>query len=102
MTLTATDRSALRATDTSIRPFRISVPQAKLDDLRERLARTRWPSEPPGLGWSRGVPRGYLEELAAYRGTAYDWRARETPELLVADIRDYFRRFRSPRQGACC
>ena len=34
-------------TDTSIRPFRISVPQAKLDDLRERLARTRWPSELP-------------------------------------------------------
>ena len=67
----------MSATDTSIRPFRIAVPQAKLDDLRERLARTRWPSELPGLGWSRGVPLGYLKELAAYWGASYDWRARE-------------------------
>jgi pimeloyl-ACP methyl ester carboxylesterase len=67
----------LTATDASIRPFRISVPQAKLNDLRERLARTRWPSELPGLGWSRGVPPGYLKELAVYWGASYDWRARE-------------------------
>jgi pimeloyl-ACP methyl ester carboxylesterase len=67
----------LPATDTSIRPFRISVPQAKLDDLRQRLAQTRWPSELPGLGWSRGVPLGYLKELVAYWGASYDWRARE-------------------------
>src|SRR3712207_4596357 len=57
-----------------IRPFRIEVPQTDLDDLRNRLARTRWPDELPGVGWSRGVPLGYLEELAEYWRTTYDWR----------------------------
>jgi hypothetical protein len=51
---------------TEIRPFRIDTPQADLDDLRERLARTRWPDELPGVGWSRGVPLDYLKQLAAY------------------------------------
>jgi epoxide hydrolase len=60
-----------------IRPFRIDVPQADLDDLRDRLARTRWPSELPGVGWSRGVPLGYLKELAEYWRTSYDWRKNE-------------------------
>ncbi len=60
-----------------IRPYRISVPQAGLDDLRERLARTRWASDLPGTGWERGVPTGYLRELAAYWAEEYDWRARE-------------------------
>jgi epoxide hydrolase len=60
-----------------IRPFRIDVPQADLDDLRDRLARTRWPEEIPGLGWSRGVPLGYLKSLAEYWLTRYDWRRQE-------------------------
>jgi epoxide hydrolase len=60
-----------------IRPFRIEVPEADLDDLHDRLARTRWPDELPGAGWSRGVPLGYLEELAAYWRHGYDWRANE-------------------------
>jgi len=63
--------------DAAIRPFRIDIPQADLDDLRERLARTRWPDELPGVGWSRGVPLAYLQELAEYWRTAYDWRAWE-------------------------
>jgi hypothetical protein len=49
--------------DQEIRPFRVEVRQADLDDLRERLARTRFPDEIPGVGWSRGVPLGYLKEL---------------------------------------
>jgi epoxide hydrolase len=57
-------------TDTRIRPFRVDVPQADLDDLRERLARTRWPDELGGVGWSRGVPVGYLRELAEYWRTS--------------------------------
>ena len=64
-------------TDTRIRPFRVDVPQADLDDLRERLARTRWPDELGGVGWSRGVPVGYLRELAEYWRTSYDWRKHE-------------------------
>jgi pimeloyl-ACP methyl ester carboxylesterase len=62
---------------TEIRPFRIEIPQAELDDLRDRLARTRWPDELPGVGWSRGVPLGYLRELAEHWRTSYDWREHE-------------------------
>jgi pimeloyl-ACP methyl ester carboxylesterase len=62
---------------TQIRPFQVAVPKADLDDLTERLARTRWPDELPGVGWSRGVALGYLEELAAYWADGYDWRAQE-------------------------
>src|SRR5438874_4729296 len=63
--------------DMSIQPFNIAIAQADLDDLRDRLARTRWPGELPGVGWSRGVPLDYLKELAAYWGTGYDWRKQE-------------------------
>lgn len=58
-------------------PFRIAVPDHTLDDLHERLRRTRWPAEPAGTGWSRGVPVGYLRELAGYWRTTYDWRRHE-------------------------
>ena len=64
-------------TDAEIRPFRIEVPQADLDDLRERLGRTRWPDELPDAGWDYGVPVGYLRDLAEYWRTRYDWRAQE-------------------------
>ena len=39
-----------------IRPHRIEIPQADLDDLRDRLARTRWPDQLPGTGWDYGIP----------------------------------------------
>jgi microsomal epoxide hydrolase len=58
-------------------PFRIDIPQADLDDLRRRIADTRWPNELPGVGWDRGVPLGYLKELADYWASSYDWRAAE-------------------------
>jgi len=58
-------------------PFRTDVPQADLDDLRDRLARSRWPDEIAGVGWSRGVPLGYLKDLAEYWETSYDWRKQE-------------------------
>jgi pimeloyl-ACP methyl ester carboxylesterase len=61
----------------SIRPFTIDVPQAQLDDLNARLAGTRWPDALPDVGWSRGVPAGYLRDLAEYWRTGYDWRAHE-------------------------
>jgi epoxide hydrolase len=58
-------------------PFRIDVPQADLDDLRDRLSRTRWPRELRGVGWERGTPIGYLRGLAEYWRDEYDWRAQE-------------------------
>jgi epoxide hydrolase len=64
-------------TDAEIRPFRVNIPQADLDDLADRLDRTRWPSEIPGVGWSRGVPLGYLKELTEYWRVSYDWRKHE-------------------------
>ncbi|HEX6337142.1 MAG TPA: epoxide hydrolase [Jiangellaceae bacterium] len=64
-------------TTTEIRPYRIDIAQADLDDLDRRLATTRWPSELPGAGWERGVPLGYLKELADYWRTSYDWRKHE-------------------------
>ena len=60
-----------------IRPFRIEIPQADLDDMRARMATTRWPGQLPGEGWSRGVPVTYLRELAGYWHAGYDWRAHE-------------------------
>jgi pimeloyl-ACP methyl ester carboxylesterase len=62
---------------TEERPFRIEVPEADLDDLRQRLARTRWPEQPPGMGWDYGVPLDYLRELAEYWRSGYDWRKHE-------------------------
>jgi pimeloyl-ACP methyl ester carboxylesterase len=60
-----------------MRPFRIEIPQADLDDLHRRLDATRWPDEVPGVGWDRGVPLDYLKELVEYWRTSYDWRAAE-------------------------
>ncbi len=60
-----------------IQPFRVDIAQADLDDLDERLARVRWPDEPPGAEWSYGVPLGYVRELVDHWRTAYDWRAQE-------------------------
>ncbi|MGP3918060.1 epoxide hydrolase family protein [Nonomuraea sp. 10N515B] len=61
----------------TIRPFRIDIPQQDLDDLRTRLAMTRWQDQLPGTGWERGVPVAYLKDLAEYWRTGYDWRAHE-------------------------
>src|SRR6185369_11505003 len=58
-------------------PFRIAIAQDRLDDLRRRLADTRWPDQLPGTGWEAGVPLDYLKDLATYWGTDYDWRAQE-------------------------
>jgi pimeloyl-ACP methyl ester carboxylesterase len=60
-----------------IQPFRIEIPPADVDYLHDRLASARWPGELPGTGWERGVPPGYLKELADYWRTGYDWRAAE-------------------------
>src|SRR5919109_1366482 len=63
--------------DSNIRPFRIDVPQPEVEDLRDRLARTRWPKQPPGIGWSRGVPVDYLKDLAGYWADGFDWRGQQ-------------------------
>lgn len=62
----------------AIRPFRIEIPQADVDYLHDRLSRVRWAADMPGVGWDRGIPRSYLEELVAHWRTEYDWRVAET------------------------
>jgi len=92
---------------TEIRPFRIEIPQADLDDLRDRLARTRWPEELPEVEWSRGVPLGYLKELAEYWHTVYNWRAEEAklnelPQFttVIDGATIHFLHVRSPESNA--
>jgi pimeloyl-ACP methyl ester carboxylesterase len=60
-----------------MKPFRIDVAQTEIDDLRERLARTRWTPQLPGDRWRRGVPPDYLRDLAEYWRTGFDWRRQE-------------------------
>lgn len=102
MTKTKADRSTAK-----IRPFRIQIPEADLDDLRDRIARTRWPSEIADVGWDRGVPVDYLKELTEYWHSRYDWRAAEaelnrypqfTTEIDGANI--HFLHIQSPEADA--
>lgn len=58
----------------NIRAFTINVPQAALDDLKERLVRTRWPEGETVDDWDQGIPLAYAQELAAYWRDEYDWR----------------------------
>lgn len=60
------------------RPFSLHVEQAVLDDLRHRLARTRWPDEPVDAGWSYGTDLRYVKQFATYWRDEYDWRRHET------------------------
>jgi len=62
----------------SVEPFRISIPDTALDDLKARLERTRWPEAECVDDWTQGVPLFYTRELAQYWATEYDWRARES------------------------
>jgi pimeloyl-ACP methyl ester carboxylesterase len=87
--------------------FEIDIPQADLDDLRDRLTRTRWPRQLPGDDWSRGVPLDYLRDLAGYWADGYDWRAHEArlnefPQYLteIAGLEVHFIHVRSKEPDA--
>ena len=60
-----------------VRPFTIAVENSVLDDLRQRLADTRWPDEIPNTGWDYGSNLTYIKELVDYWRTDFDWRAQE-------------------------
>ncbi|MFC9474793.1 epoxide hydrolase family protein [Nocardia sp. NPDC056952] len=92
---------------TAITPFRIDVPQARLDDLADRLRGALYPDELPGVGDSYGVPAGRLRALAEYWLEEFDWRALEselnaypqfTTEIDGEDI--HFLHIRSSRADA--
>jgi pimeloyl-ACP methyl ester carboxylesterase len=58
--------------------FTVHVPQAALDDLKNRLANTRWPNKEPVGDWSQGVPLAKAQALAEYWRTQYNWRRVES------------------------
>jgi len=60
-----------------IQPFQLRVPDEDLDDLRDRLRRTRLPAEVAGSGWTYGTSPDYMRELLAYWLHDYDWRTAE-------------------------
>ena len=59
---------------TAIRPFTIEIPDADLEDLRARLAATRWPEKEPVDDLSQGVPLALVQKVARYWHDEYDWR----------------------------
>jgi len=58
----------------SIERFELPYSEAAVDDLRERLERTRWPDETPGAAWERGVDLAYLREICIYWREKFDWK----------------------------
>ncbi|MFI6235554.1 epoxide hydrolase family protein [Micromonospora sp. NPDC050784] len=90
-----------------MRPYQIDVPPSDIDDLRRRIAATRWPDEIPDVGWSRGVPVGYLRELAEHWHSGYDWaatqrRLNEIPQFVteIDGAQVHFLHVRSQVPGA--
>lgn len=66
-----------------IRPFTVAVSQQSLDDLKERLHRTRWTRDIPGSGAHYGTSLGLVQRLVAYWRDGYDWR------VFEARLNDY-------------
>ena len=60
-----------------IHPFSIDIPDAALDDLKQRLAHTRWPDAETPDDWSQGMPLAYTQEVVEYWQKQYDWRRGE-------------------------
>lgn len=100
--------SSVRHQDSGeIRPFRIEIPQADLDDLRSRLDRVRWAQEIEGAGWDYGVPLSVLKPLVDYWKNTYDWRAWEArlnsfPQFTttIDGQNVHFLHVKSPEPGA--
>src|SRR5688500_18387895 len=70
----ATQQRAHSADKAAIRPFRVSVPEAELTDLRRRITATKFPERETVNDMSQGVPLAPVEKLARYWATEYDWR----------------------------
>ena len=91
----------------AVQPFRIAIPEADLDDLRARLARTRLPEKETPDDWSQGIPLSYVRELVAYWKNGYDWRICEArlnalPQFTtrIDGLGIHFLHIRSPHANA--
>jgi hypothetical protein len=61
----------------ALEPFLVDVPRDVLTDLAERLRRTRFPNEIPGIGWQQGLPLDYFQEIVRYWLDTYDWQVHQ-------------------------
>jgi pimeloyl-ACP methyl ester carboxylesterase len=98
---------AVSVTDTSIRPYRVQIPQAQIDDLRRRLAATRWPDKETVADASQGAQLARMQALVRYWGTSYDWRKAEAklnalPQFMtnIDGLDIYFIQVRSRHKNA--
>ena len=90
-----------------LQPFRIAVPDAAIDDLKRRLASTRWPDRETVDDWSQGVPRDKLRALVEHWRDRHDWRAIEArlngfPQFrtTIDGLGIHFLHVRSEHEGA--
>jgi len=90
-----------------ITPFRVEVPGADIEDLHERLRRTRWPERETVDDWSQGTPLAYARELCRYWLQEYDWPAAQARlnrfpqfQTTIDDLGIHFVHVRSPHSGA--
>src|ERR1700722_1615533 len=90
-----------------VQPFALDVPAAALDDLRDRLHRTRWPERETVGDWTQGVPLAVLSDLCRYWADEYDWPARQAAINRFAQYRAtvdglgiHFLHVPSPHEGA--
>lgn len=88
-------------------PFTAEIPQSQLDDLQQRLSRTRWPDQETVQDWNQGIPLAYTRELAQYWADTYDWRRFEKklnqwPQFIteIDGIDIHFIHRRSPHENA--
>lgn len=91
----------------AIRPFRISVADDVLDDLRSRLRHTRWPEAELVEDWSQGVPLRWIQDICRYWAEEYHWRTREArlnrvPQFMtdIEGLDVHFLHVRSPHPDA--
>ncbi|WP_246056508.1 epoxide hydrolase family protein [Cellulomonas cellasea] len=95
------------AVSRAVVPFRVDVPQEQLDDLADRLRRTRFPEPATADGWTQGVPLNYLRDVCRTWAETYDWRATERrlnawPQVRteIDGLRIHALHVRSPHPGA--
>lgn len=91
----------------TVTPFEIAIDEQQLDDLRNRLAQTRWPDRETSAGWSQGIPLDYMQEICDYWRKDYDWRRCENmlngfPQFKtrIDDVDIHFIHARSPHENA--
>ena len=91
----------------AIEAFRLDIPEEELDELRDRLRRTRWPVPETVDDWSQGVPLAYVEDLCRYWAEDYDWRTIERRLNALPQFRTtidglgiHFLHIRSPHPDA--